>query len=187
MNQQPDRSSLDFRGGFNIVSLIATAHAMAILPFVRKNFGVEFFGLPALFTLGMLFVLSAYDPIMMDYLLVWIVLLAIHRARGLALERRGEFYHSRYCGDSWLGGLFPGANTPWKARSVEVVLCGVIGAFLFEVSEVLGKFVLVGCFTIPVTLAVAGLRDTHRVRRMRDAAIEQRWLSARYRGRSRDE
>jgi hypothetical protein len=185
--EKPEESGFGFKQSFNLVTMLAFVHAMAILPFIRRNFGSQFFGLTALGTIALLFFLSAYDAIMMTYLLIWIGLVAIHRTKAVIRERRGEICHSRYWGDSWLKIYFPKPKSQIQARVAEGALCLIAGACIGEASAVLGKFVLLGAISIPLTTGLAEIVQANRVRRLRDSVIEQQYLSARYRGTLDDE
>lgn len=173
---------MDFRGGFNLLHFIATVHAMAILPFIRKDFGTHYFGIPGFFCLVLMLLLVGSIPGMLQFLCVWIALIAIHRFRAVRKAWQGEHEHSHYSGWPWLALIIPGIRTEMRAKCVECLISALAGFVLWDLgSEDLGKFVLVGCFTLPFTLMISWAFEANRVRRMRDASIEHRQMAQRYR------
>ncbi len=182
MQQQQEPQAFDIRTGFSIFHYLTAAHAMAILPFIRKDFGREFFGMPALGSAVMMVALAGEDGIMMTYFYAWLGMLAIHRVRALQAERKRNAQHSRYSGWPWLGFMVPFTKGEVSAKAGEVIPLVLIGAALCPMSETLGGFVLMGIVSIPCSTAINLRIEETRARNMRDRMIEGRQLARRVRG-----
>jgi len=70
------------------------------------------------------------------------------------------------------------AKSEKVARSViEPLVCVVVGGCLWSWSEPLGRFILLGSFSLLVSRGLEQQVTRNRVRAMNDAQIEQRYLS----------
>jgi len=172
------------RERFNLLFLLAYAHAFCILPFIRRNFGVE--GLRYCFLSAIMIWLYtgfARAPEMLTYGALWLVFVILQRLRTWTLVRQGRVLHSRYAGDSMV--LF--VRKADTARLLEMLFCAVAGGLLSQyVSPALGKFVGAGFFSLMFIGTIEVQITRRRVQQMRDAEIEQRYVSDLYRGRRSD-
>src|SRR6185437_4751311 len=90
-----------FRETYNLVTYFFLSWATCYWPFLRRDFGVQAFGVPAAFGLLILLVYAAvqHSGAMFLYLVIWLLLVAWHRTKAVRNERRGELVeHSRYDG-----------------------------------------------------------------------------------------
>ena len=69
---------------------------------------------------------------------------------------------------------------------VEPIVCIGFGLVLCTVSEAMGRFVMFGFVSLLAQRAIESQINMNRVRRMRDAQIEQRYLSDLFHGRRDD-
>ena len=81
----------------------------------------------------------------------------------------------------FLASKFPFVKSESTARAVEPVLCVLIGSLLCMVSETLGLFVMSMSLSLMIVRAVEIEASNAQLRRMRDAKIEQEFLSERFR------
>ncbi len=170
------------KDGFNFVYALAKGHAMCFLPFMRRNFGSEALGWPGVYAFGIMVVVGSFGriPDMWFFLGLWMLVVLAQRLSTMRAMLRGVVRHSRYEGD---------VDTKWckNRRTVKLVLEPLVCAFLGVCVEAAGLshglavFVGSGAFSLAMTAMIdRGLEDK-RLQAMRDAAIEQQYLAARFR------
>lgn len=177
MQQQPNQG-LTFRTGFNLLYLLASAHATCLTVFMRHSFGSEALGLNAIGALGLMVIYVGFtnSHAMAAFLTAWLVVLLCQRIRTYWLWRQGRIMHSRYEGYLWLGWAFPLVRRCSGAKLFEMLFCMTAGALLCGVDLALGEFVLVGFFSLLVKAGIEGEIEQRRLQRMRDAEIEMRQM-----------
>jgi hypothetical protein len=183
--QQSDDGMLaKARQGFDIIYFLALGHTLCLTAIIRSRFGVEALGWPvvAAIVVQMLYALVSPSEAMVMFFPVWVLFIINRRFCAWHRYRKGHQGHSRYMGFPWLAKKF----CTWESTAkgfVEPVLCLLVGALLMPVSESLGFFVMGGFISMLVVQAIEGEINMRRTRRMRDAWIEQKELSARFKGR----
>jgi hypothetical protein len=184
MKQDQQEQKFGMRETFNLFYATAKIHAMCFWPIIRRDFGTEALGVPALCAMVLMAMVGAFarKPEMFAYLGFWLMMLICQRARTFRQVRQGVVRHSRYEGSPWLALCFPGVRTEGKAKRLEPMLCLLAGAALCQVSESLGVFVMAGFFSLAIVFNIDRELDRKRLTAMRDAEIEQKWLAARFRG-----
>ena len=179
----------DVRTGFNIFWHIVSGYATAIVPFIRKDFGTAFFGLNALVAVFvmMLFGAAVRSDDMLYYMYVWLVLVTIHRLDAFRAYRKGRIIHSRYTGDCWLAEkLSPTSKRKTVQLLIEPALCLAAGVLICPHSPGVGKFLIVGTFSVMMFNGSQRAVMQERVRKMRDAHIEQQATAQMFRGKDDD-
>lgn len=186
MNAERDQSSfwVSPRESLNWLKFLADAHAACLVPFFRTRFGTEGIGVSGLaaFVLILAYAGFARAPEMLTYFWAWLFAVVVQRCRTWRLVLSGWQEHSRYTGWPWLAMQLPFVRGELVAKGVgEPALCLVVGTLLCSISDALGQFVMVGFLSIGIGTAIDIQADRMRLRRMRDAAIEQRQLAQWYR------
>lgn len=167
---------------FKSLNALAHAHACTVTPFFRTDFGAEGIGLHGLIGGGMILAWGCYANCypMFIFFFIWIIALAIQRAKTFLNWRRGVIVHTRYNGYPWLARrFFPRLSEP-NAKAVEAFACLGIGGLLAQFWPPLGWYVMAGFVSIMFTEAVIAETAKRRLQAMRDAEIEQRYLAERY-------
>lgn len=182
MNEKQDDGGLDIRLGFHILYFLTSAHANCFVPFLRRGIGREGFGAAALGSLAILILMIPQAPEFEGFLYLWLVAVVCQRISTHRRLKRGERIHSRYNGWPWLAMKLPFVRSEKTCKVfVEPMLCMLIGTAICPLSESLGGFIICGMFTLNFQHAMDGEAQVKKVRRMRDAAIEQKLLSRMYR------
>jgi hypothetical protein len=175
MPQEPEKFGM--RESMNLSYVLASTHALCITPFLRTGFGMEAFGLPAIFACGLMLLCALGSPDMFGYFVAWIVAVAIQRARSFKADRQGDVVHSRYRGWPVLAMRVPWVRSePTAKLVVEPLICLTTSVAVTPLSPAIGSFVLWGCFSLLFTAGVNRQLRLARVRRMRDAQLEQEQL-----------
>lgn len=159
---------------FGILYLIAGSHAVAITPFIRRDFGAEAFNPYGLFAfIGLLALTEGrWATPMGIYFTLWFFTLLYRRFESFRLRQKGLVTHSRYIGYPWLAMRFKHVKTMEQARGFEPVICLLAGAALCLVSETLGFFVMAGFVSLGLCMSIDKFAVYKRVQRMQDAVIE---------------
>lgn len=184
--QQGNESGLSRKDSFNALYGLAKGHSMCFLPFVRKNFGSEALGRPGAIALVILVAVGGLGriPEMWPFLGFWILAMLCQRASSERAKRQGVVRHSRYEGDvdEQMVKRF-GSRTAVK-QVVEPLLCLLVGVGIETagLSHGLAVFIGSGAVSLALVAMIDRQLDNKRVQAMRDAAIEQSYLAARYRG-----
>ncbi|MCE9567400.1 MAG: hypothetical protein K8U57_35820 [Planctomycetes bacterium] len=97
-----------------------------------------------------------------------VVMLLVHRVKGIQLRWRGYETHSQYSGEPWLKG-----DERRVKSTYEPALCILAGGALMTVSFGLGMYAIVGAIGLSFTAALQEEAAKSRRRRMRDAMLEQ--------------
>jgi len=188
-NKQRQVDHFNLRGGAMISNLLIDGLATTVTPFIRYGFGVDAFAHNALaaFVIILLYAGESRDPVMIYYFYAWLLMLIGQRLETSRLARKGWVQHSRYSGHPWLALKLHFVKKEVTAKNVvEPMLCLVVGALLCPLSGALGGFVMLGFPSLLFQRAIQSQVNINRVRQMRDAAMEQRYLSDLYHGRRDD-
>jgi hypothetical protein len=175
--------NLSYKDSFNLAYVGAKAHAMCFLPFFRRNFGNEALGWPCATAFILMLLVGEFCqiPEMMGFMGFWMIVVLGQRASTMRQFRQGVIRHSRYEGDTTSRLI---RNPSTVKRVVEPLVC-VLGGVCIEaagVSHGLAVFVGMGAFSLAFVAGIDKELDDKRVQAMRDAAIQQSYLAARFRG-----
>lgn len=165
---------------------LCNIHCTTFTVYLHYGFGSEALGFPGLFALILLILCMAGDPRMMLWLVAFLIALVIQRLITFSMLRRGWELHSHDGGWPLIGKLLFFVTKRTSLIVVEILMCFVLGAVLMSVSEFIGKFVMLGGVSLFVRTAIEESVTRRRIQRMRDAELEQRWLSERFRARGDD-
>jgi hypothetical protein len=173
----------NMKDSFNILYVLVKGHAMCFLPFFRKNFGSEALGWSGFtaFILMMLVGGLGQIPEMFPFIGIWVFAMTCQRASTMKQLRKGVIRHSRYEGDVDTRHFKKPATVK---RVIEPLACALAGVCieLSDLSHGLAVFVGMGFVSLSVLASIDGQLDQKRLQAMRDAAIEQSYLAARFRG-----
>ncbi|MBX3444186.1 MAG: hypothetical protein KF774_17415 [Planctomyces sp.] len=173
---------LTMAGSFNGLHVLANAHALTCTVFLRCDYGRDGIGLYGLISPLLILGYGSFANCgpMFVYFVLWVAAVLCQRMRQFRNWRRGAIIHSRYNGYPFVSKrLFP-RLTELNARGVDAFLCLVIGGVLAQFSQPLGFFVMAGFLSILFSEAVMVEATKRRLRTMRDAEIEQRYLAEQY-------
>jgi hypothetical protein len=175
----------------NIVLLVLQAFAVVPEVFLHKGIGCRYLdkqaALAVLVIPGFVLVWPEEDPTGLIYLLgayfVRCAALRLSHLRRKKIERGGVVEHSRYPGWPAIldGPLGRRLTEPTAKAFVEPVLVLVTGALLCELSEPLGSFLMVSAFCLFATAKARITFERTRMMDLRDAQIDQRNMSERFR------
>ena len=174
---QPDNWRVTTAQSFSVIYFVAQTHALAFTMFTRHTFGSRAFDPHAIFTFAMLFLLAGSFPGFGLYLLLWFVMLLVHRIR---LLKQGDV-HSQFTGIPWLAMRIPFMRTPEKARRFEPIMCLAAGLMLVGIHPPLGLFVASGFVSLAVVVCIEEHVVKQRLRAIKDAEIEMSFLTDRLR------
>ena len=162
---------------------LCNVHCTTFTVFLHYGFGSEALGFPGMFALILIFFSMAGDPLMLYWLAAFLVALVIQRIITFTLSRRGYELHSMDSGRPLLMKLLPFTITTTHAIVLEAFLCFIVGALMLSVSPFIGKFLIVGCFSLIIRRTIEESVFNRRLQRMRDQEMEARWAADRFRGR----
>jgi len=187
MFQQPQQQqgTLDVRGSVNILYVLVSAHSTCFTVFLRRGFGSEALGFNAILALVLIHFYIMCNPTsggMAQFLGLWFLFLILQRIKTFSLWRKGAVIHSRYDGYPWVGMMIPFLKTEERARFAETPICFIIGCLLIDYDSALSAFIAVGGISLAIKNSIDFSIDRRRLRHMRDAEIEQRFMVERYRG-----
>jgi hypothetical protein len=186
-NPQEKNDPFNTRTGVNLLGLMANGGATTVTPFLRRGFGREALGLNGILA-GLIILLYGgftNSPETVTFFWVWLTAVAYQRLYGFRQRANGQVVHSRYAGDPVVGRRF--TKSERVAREVvEPLICVVVGACLWSWSEQVGRFVLCASFCLLVCRGIETQVTRNRVQAMRDAAIEQKYVSDLFNGRRDD-
>jgi hypothetical protein len=182
MKQEPPKG-VSSAGALRFLHLLINAHTTSITVFTRHSFGTEALGFSGLCALGLLILVGGFSrsPDMLNYLVIWLVVLVAQRITTFRRVNQGWIEHSRYTGVPWLGFKFTRSELCAKGL-VEPIICLIVGTLLMPVSETVGTFVMLGFFSLMIETAMQRQRSRVRLMAMRDAHIEQKALAEAFRG-----
>jgi hypothetical protein len=184
-NSQGDEKGFNMsqKDSFNLLYALAKGHAMCFLPFMRKNFGSEALGVPGVIAFILMLLVGGFGqiPEMPGFIGVWVIVVLCHRASTMRALRKGVVRHSRYDGD--VDTRLIRSRSTVKLM-LEPLVCVVVGVCIEAAgfSHGLAVFVGAGFFSLSLVAWIDRELDRKRLEAMRDAAIEQSYLAARYRG-----
>lgn len=174
---------LSRKDSFNAIYALAMGHAMCFLPFLRRDFGCEALGRPGITAFIMMILLAGLGviPDLWPFIGIWMLAMLWQRLSTMRAMQRGVIRHSRYYGDI---ATRLSKNPKIVKLAIEPLLCILIGACLEAggCSHGLAMFVGIGAFSLGLVALIDRQVDDKRLQAMRDAAIEQTYLAARYRG-----
>lgn len=183
---QGNDNGLSGKNSLNIVYALAKGHAMCFLPFLRRNFGSEALAGPGAIALIIMGAVGGLGriPGMWPFLGLWGLVMLCQRASSERAKRQGVIRHSRYEGDvdEKLTKRL-GSRTAVKlvAEPLACIIAGVcVGAL--GLSHGLAVFIGAGALPLALVAVIDRQLDHKRMQAMRDAAIEQSYLAARFRG-----
>jgi hypothetical protein len=181
--EQPDKNRFGPTESLGMVYTLSSIWAMCVIPFFRTGLGSHALGFDAFFALILMLTAGAFmhAPEMVDFIAVWLVVVICHRVAGAWKCRRGyDGIHSRYQGDPLLARI-PTVTAQGARGVLEPVVTFFVAMCICPVSPRLGGFLMItaGSLFIKNVIEVEIVRA--RVRRMRDAHIEQVYVSRRYR------
>ena len=192
-NQQPQQQQRppfqDVRDGFNVLWHLVNGYATGILPFIRKDFGTNFFGINALLALLVMLLFGAMENSddMLVYMFVWALFVAAQRLDAARAARNGRIIHSRYGGDSFLAyKLAPKSKRKTVQMLIEPGICLIAGVLISPYSPGIGNYLIVGCFAVLMFNGMSRAVMEQRVRQMHDAHIEQQATARAFRGQDED-
>lgn len=173
-----------FGSGFNFLYMLASFQATCFLPFTRHSFGAESLGINGLGALAVMTVYLAMHPrseFLSLFWCLWWIALIYQRIRTFWLYRRGMALHSHFVGHPWLGYMVPFVKKFTTAEFCEVLICMGLGFVFRELDKSFGDFVILGAISLAIKSTIETSVERARLRRMRDAEMEQRDLLERYR------
>lgn len=180
---QGNENGLSHKDGFNLLYVLAKGHSMCFLPFLRKNFGSEALGRPGAIAIVIMVLVGSLGqiPDMWPFLGLWFLAMLCQRASSERAKRQGVIRHSRYAGDLDTKLVTNPATVKLVAEPLVCILAGVC-VEAAGLSHGLAVFIGAGAFSLALVAIIDRQLDHKRVQAMRDAAIEQSYLAARFRG-----
>jgi hypothetical protein len=189
--QDPRRSKKD---SFHALFLICLAHSTALSVPLRTGYGREALGVPgiAAFALIFLWAMFSQDPLMWLYFAFYFLCHVCQRITTAKLLRQGERIHSHYSGWPRVAMLLLWGRVKQKETIakglIEPCLCFMaaiaIGCFCEAYHwpwHGLFAFLLLGMLTMPFVEGVNQQIWDNRLQAMRDARMEQEYLTRRLR------
>ena len=190
MNSSKDDKSggINPKDSFDLLYLLASVHSICITPFLRVGYGSEGIGIRGLIGLFYIVTIGAFKNSsgMLIYMFAWLGMLVFQRCITGWKFFNGKRTHSQYDGYPWVAAKLMRVSNERVARQlVEPGLCLLVGFILSQISDVVGGFVLMGAGAIFIKSMIDYAADDARVRKMRDAHIEQHYYSERFRDSNR--
>jgi hypothetical protein len=185
MNQTQQQPQIGVRHIFYLLYAVLKIHTMCFWPLMRRDFGTQALGFPAVFAILLMLTVGTLGkiPEMLPYLGLWSLAFCYQRWRTQRLVNQGVTWHSRFEGYPWLGLQFPFVRTEARAkRLMEPAICWIAGFALIPFYPGFGLFVAAGFFSLAIVDNIHREFDRKRLIAMQDAEIEHRYLAARYRG-----
>src|ERR1700731_68668 len=175
------------RQALALAALTVKGHATTVSVFLRRGFGSEALGANGVAAGIIILVYGGLTnaPEMITFLWVWLAAVIFQRIYSFGQRRNGDVVHSRYSGWPEVGMRF--TKSERLARElIEPLVCIVVGAVVWPLSGPLGRFILLGSVSLLISLGLDQQAMRNRMRAMRDAEIEQRYLSDVFNGRRDD-
>jgi hypothetical protein len=180
MQKQPEKPD-SVRDDFNLIYTVATVYAMCVLPFLRTGFGAQAFGTNGVVAAVFMFLATGFmkSTAMLHFLGIWFIALICQRIIGAVSRFRGGGYvHSRYQGNPILARL-PWVNANAARAVLEPVATFWAAVVIGVVAPPLAEFLIGAAVSLVLKNMIDVEIDRARLRRMRDAQIEQTYLSRR--------
>jgi len=178
----PPGDQITMAGSLNGLYLLAHTHALSFTVFLRTDFGSEGIGLCGLGTILMILGWGAYANClpMFGFFGLWLLALIFQRIKSFGNWRKGMVVHSRYNGYPWFAKrIFP-RMSELNAKGIDAFLCLAVGGLICQFNQPFGFYVMAGCASIMFTECMMVESMKRRLRQMRDAEIEQRYLAETY-------
>jgi len=186
MAQQQNQEILDAKSGFNLLRILAGAHATTIIVFTHTGFGSEalgFRGITAALLLLACFTFTG-NEFYLNFFWAFLVALAVQRVTTVFKLRKGYRIHSRFDGLPLLAVWF--LISAKLAEILEPVLCLAAGMFLMwlENEELypLAYWLFLGFLSLGFELAVFEFSMHKRVQAREDALLEMEQFQERWEG-----
>jgi hypothetical protein len=170
------------RDPLGLLYFLCNVHCTTFTVFLHYGFGSEALGFPGLFALILIFFSMAGDPLMAYWLMAFFVAMVIQRIITVTFLGRGYELHSMDSGRPLLTKLLP-FMTVNHALVFEGICLFIAGAVVADQSPFIGKFLMLGFVSLFIRTAIEESIYKRRLQRMKDAELEQRWLSEQFRGR----
>jgi|GEM_PF-7115419 len=177
-NQQNE--SFNMRSSFDLSYVLTSVHSLCITPFMRDGFGSHALGISAVFAGAMIIFVGVVtqSPGMTDYFLLWLLAVIIQKCRTRHAMANGRGQHSQYGGWPVIALQFPLIRREYTAkRWIEPLICLAIGRIIYVASPAVGGFIMAGFISIAVSTGIEEMIWRARVRKLRDAQIEQQQLA----------
>lgn len=193
-NSSPmQETSLRGRQALVVAENLAATVALLVLVFLRHSFGERYFSLFGIYgklaTYGLFLLLAFKASEQLDTLPLGIFFFASfaaclwHSFKIWLRNHRGERWHTRYSGTSWLAAFLP-INPFTVQRWIEPILTVFAGVMLASFNEALGGWLVFAGTCLGVTEALSAARFRTMIldaqdkdieaRHLRDALIEQK-------------
>jgi hypothetical protein len=175
---------MQMKDSFNLLYLICTAFASALLLPFRERCGSEWLKKPAFAALILLIVWTtiSQSPFMLAWLVGWLIVFALRRAETAKLLLKGVRIHSMWPGDSVLGKRFT-KNDYTAKRFVEPLFIFVSGLMMCGaeadwcgVQWGLGRFMVFGACCLPLLEGIHRQVWQKRAQATIDAELEMEQL-----------
>jgi hypothetical protein len=122
------------------------------------------------------------DPLFLVLLIVFSIAQVFHRIETFRASARGEVVHSYFAGYPVLAMKLRGIKSEELARMLgEPMICAVVGLLLYPISQGIGVYLMICGVALIVRHGLDEAVTRKRIRRMRDASLEQRYYSDRMR------
>lgn len=184
--QQGNQNGLSPHEKFNIVYALARGHATCFLPFIRKNFGSEALARPGAIAFVIMLVVGGLGRIddMWFFLALWALAMLCQRTSSARARREGVIRHSRYEGDVDEKAARAFGGRMMVKQIIEPLFCIFAGVCVeaMGLSHELAVFIGSGAFSLGLVAMIDRQLEENRLTAMRDAAIEQSYVVARFRG-----
>jgi hypothetical protein len=168
---------------FNLLYALSSVYAACVLPFLRTGMGSHALGMSAFLALVLMMTVGGLmnAPAILNYVAAWLAAVIIQRVLVLLRGRRnGEPVHSRYLGDPLLA-RFPSITVNAARGVLEPMLTFIAAMLLGAWSQDVAGFLMGAAVALFIKNVIDLEADRARVRRMRDAHIEQVYVSRTYR------
>lgn len=182
--QKPDETDhVTFRDTFRIIYFFARVYATCLIVFSRHTFGAEALGWHGFWAFVLILLCAGFGeaPEMLDFLKLWLAALILQRIRTFVALRKGRRLHSFYGGEIWFESLVPFVKSHGRAAALEFLAWSMIGLWLTQFSEALGRFVFYGAWSLVIVYVIERQAIVMEIRRMRDAEIEMQMRTEMYR------
>jgi hypothetical protein len=188
MQNQQQQNQRPWQESFNVLLLLANAHAICLTPFLHSGFGVRYPGMTGVVAGGLILAASSMsrDPLLGTFFWTWLAALVLQRIYALKLRRQGVTVHSAFDGMPWLL-MKLGVKNEQRARIGEGFVCLLVGSLLMEAGTLgLGQFIMLGCLSLPVLEAIKRRMRYQQVLSSQDALLEMQMYQERVHGNRQD-
>ena len=190
-NQQPGplhpgRMMDDAKKGLNMGIFLTRALSAPVEVFLRKGFGCNYFGFPAMVGCFIVPLWTGFWPRsspvpMLVFWAVYLVMQLNARLGTWGAADRGEIVHSRYNGWPRLSRIFKRSPENRIKCLYEPAMVLLAGLLFLRFSPPLGTYLIAAAFSLVFDHAVTEGVDRARAQELIDGLIEQQQLAARVR------